>query len=280
MVRAMSTGTVATGVATRTVATRANLLAFDLDKTIVRNDYTLPPEIKEAIHAARNAGHLITVLTGRPQVAALPFLQELDVHEYYSTNHGALVTGRGEILRQTHIGNAHVKELLEDYLEHPDIDFSCVVDDTLHVKDPSDPRWAWAHTLNRHLSVYDHSAQLNADKIVFTAEQLPDTIFERIRAVHPEFVQYQWEAGYLEVTAPNADKGSALELLARELGVERQAVIAFGDGPNDTTMLAYAGHGVSVGPHAHPDTRAAADEHVSAPEALGVAHWLRENLAL
>ena len=89
---------------------------------------------------------------------------------------------------------------------------------------------------------------------------------------------YPWEEGYLEITGPNADKGSALELLAGKLGVVQKDIIAFGDGPNDTTMLAYAGRGIAVGPHAHPDTVAAADEHIASPEDLGVARWLEENL--
>jgi len=255
------------------------LLAFDLDKTIVRNDYELPTPIIEAIDRAKEGGHLVTVLTGRPKVAAEPYLDSLGINDYYSTNHGSLVTGKNDaILRQTHIDKAHVADLLKDYLEHPDVEFSCVVGDTLYVKDPADERWSWAHTLNRKLSKFHPELELHADKIVFTANGLSPKIRNYVSETYPDFVMYPWEEGYLEITGPNADKGSALELLAGELGVEQKDIIAFGDGPNDTSMLTYAGHGISVGPHAHPDTVAAANEHIVSPEDLGVAKWLEENL--
>lgn len=257
----------------------AMLFAFDLDKTIVRNDYELPEAILEAINRTKKAGHLVTVLTGRPKVAAEPYLDLLGLNEYFSTNHGALVTGRGgDILRKTRIGSAHVADLLKDYLNHPEVEFSCVVDDTLYVKNPKDERWAWAHTLNRKLRKFHPELDLHADKIVFTANGLSPKIRSYVSETYPEFVMYPWEEGYLEITGPNADKGSALGLLAGELGVAQKDIIAFGDGPNDTTMLAYAGHGVAVGPHAHPDTLEAADEHIAAPEDLGVARWLEENI--
>ena len=255
------------------------LFAFDLDKTIVRNDYDLPREIAAAIAQVKEAGHLVTVLTGRPHVAALPYLEQLSVIEHYSTNHGAHVTGRGgEVLHRRRIDKAHVADLLADYIDHPDVEFSCVVDDILYVKNPDDKRWAWAHTLNRSLEKFHSNLELHADKIVFTADGLSASIRDRVAKTYPDFVMYPWEEGYLEVTGAQADKGTALELLAGELGVPQQEVVAFGDGPNDVTMLQWAGYSVAVGPHAHPDVIAAADEHIDSPEELGVARWLEENV--
>jgi hydroxymethylpyrimidine pyrophosphatase-like HAD family hydrolase len=39
-------------------------------------------------------------------------------------------------------------------------------------------------------------------------------------------------------------------------------------------MLRWAGHAVAVGPDAHPDALAEADEHVASPEEGGVADWI------
>ena len=54
--------------------------------------------------------------------------------------------------------------------------------------------------------------------------------------------------------------------------------MAFGDGPNDASMLAWAGRGIAVGPHACAEVLAAADEHIAAPEELGVVRWLEANV--
>jgi 5-amino-6-(5-phospho-D-ribitylamino)uracil phosphatase len=54
--------------------------------------------------------------------------------------------------------------------------------------------------------------------------------------------------------------------------------VAFGDGLNDVSMLRWAGRAVAVGPEAHPDVLAVADERIAAPEEGGVADWLERNV--
>src|SRR5206468_960447 len=63
---------------------------------------------------------------------------------------------------------------------------------------------------------------------------------------------------YLEFSAPNVTKATALAAVARTLGVAQAEVLAFGDGNNDAAMLAWAGLGVAM-PHASPAAQAAAD---------------------
>jgi hydroxymethylpyrimidine pyrophosphatase-like HAD family hydrolase len=65
--------------------------------------------------------------------------------------------------------------------------------------------------------------------------------------------------GLVEISAPGVTKASGLAEVAETAGVSAADVIAFGDMPNDLTMLAWAGHGVAMG-NAHPALRAVADE--------------------
>ncbi|MDR1078135.1 MAG: Cof-type HAD-IIB family hydrolase [Propionibacteriaceae bacterium] len=62
------------------------------------------------------------------------------------------------------------------------------------------------------------------------------------------FVQ---DAGLLELSAPGVSKGSALSALMAELGVEPAQLAAFGDMPNDLSMLELAGYPFAMG-NAHP----------------------------
>ena len=184
------------------------LLAFDLDKTLVRNDYELPEKIVNAVHKARAAGHLVTVLTGRPKAASLAYLELLKVSDYYSTNHGALITGKaGAVLQQKRIDEACVATLLEPYHDHPDIEFSCILDDVLYVKNPDDERWAWAHTQNRGVEKFDPAVARHADKIVFSSQTSTDDVHKYVSEAYPDFVMYPWEEGYLEVTGPERRQG-------------------------------------------------------------------------
>ena len=255
------------------------LLAFDLDKTIVTADYTLPSAIADAIHRARDKGHQVSVLTGRPLAATTDFLEQLGVDAYYSVNHGSYVVGlEGAVLRQAALSEAETAAILKPYLNHPDIEFSSVLGDTLYVRDPSHERWHWAHTDNRNVAVFDADAGRNADKLVFLAAGRGPEIAEHVRSLYPELILYPWEEDYLEVTAAKSDKGSALNLIAAELNIPQSEVVAFGDGPNDITMLDWAAHAVAVGDGAYEDLLALADEHIAGPEDLGVKDWLEENI--
>lgn len=255
------------------------LLAFDLDRTLLTDDYILPQRIEKAIREARSRGHLITVLTGRPRAAALPYLQQLEVEGPYSVNHGAVVFGQdGRIIRRTRLGAPVVAQVLAPFLESTDLDFSCVVDDTLYVRDPDDERWAWAHTRNRLVERFDPADELEADKVVFAADARTAAIEKEIRSKHPSLVTYLWGDGFLEITGADADKGGALRLIAELLGVPREATVAFGDGLNDVTMVGWAGHGVAVGDYAHPEVVAGASERIASPEDGGVAEWIEANL--
>ncbi len=82
--------------------------------------------------------------------------------------------------------------------------------------------------------------------------------------------------GLIEAAPGGVTKASGLASLAGEFGVDSCDVIAFGDMPNDTDMLRWAGHGVAMG-NAHPDVLAVADE-VTAPNtedgvALVLERW-------
>ena len=255
------------------------LLAFDLDRTLLTDDYRLPLRIEEAIREARRNGHLVTVLTGRPRAAALPYLEQLEIDGPHSVNHGAVVYGfGGELVRRTRLEASVVAEVLAPYLEIADLDFSCVVDDMLYVRDPDDDRWAWAHSRNRLLKRFQPGVELDADKVIFAADDRTTAIEQEIRERLPDLVTYLWGDGYLEVTGANADKGGALELIAGLLEVPREATVAFGDGLNDVTMVGWAGTGIAVGPYAHPQVVEAADERIAAPEDGGVAEWIERNI--
>lgn len=254
------------------------LFAFDLDKTLVTDDYRLLEPTIAAVGRLRDAGHHVTVLTGRPLASARRFLEALEIDGPFSVNHGAQVMGPGgRELRRTRLLAADVRLLLDPWHRHPLVEFSCVIDDTLLVKNPLDERWHWAHTESRTVTRFDPENGLDADKVVF-ASSTSATIAEHVAASLPHVERYLWGDGFLEVIGAGADKGTALAFIAERLGVPRHQTVAFGDGLNDVSMLRWAGHAVAVGPDAQPEALAEADEHVASPELGGVAEWIERNV--
>lgn len=77
--------------------------------------------------------------------------------------------------------------------------------------------------------------------------------------------------------SPDASKGNALAMLAAELGIPRDDVLAIGDSVNDVSMLRWAGRGVTL-PHCDRYARQAADEILPGTGIDGVAPLLRSLL--
>ena len=69
---------------------------------------------------------------------------------------------------------------------------------------------------------------------------------------------YRSEPYFIEIMPRGVDKGAAIAGLIERLGLEREDVIACGDGLNDLAMIKYAGLGVAMG-NAQPEIKAAAD---------------------
>lgn len=254
------------------------LLAFDLDKTLVTDDYRLTDETAGAVAAARERGHVVTVLTGRPMVAAHDYLGRLAIDAPHSVNHGSSIyDGDGSLITRRFLDPGDVAAMLGRFAGTVELDFSCVVGETLYVRDPDHERWTYAHAQGRVVARYQESNPLAADKVVFHTNGQSDVIDRELAVRFPKLLRYLWGDGYLEVVPQQGDKGSALKFIAERLGFAREEVVAFGDGLNDVSMMAWAGHGVAVGEDAHDDVVRLAGERVASPEQGGVARWLEQN---
>jgi hydroxymethylpyrimidine pyrophosphatase-like HAD family hydrolase len=181
------------------------------------------------------------------------------------------------VLSRLLIAAADVGSLIGQYGLELGLGYAFMIDDDIFVDDPEDPRWRWAHTLNRNVLAFEPDLVRDADKVVFEANGAGPQVLAELNATHPELMKYSWSDGFFEITGAGAHKGAALERISRELGVAREDTVAFGDGVNDVTMMHWAGRAVAVG-RAHPEVLTASDDHIAEPEDGGVADWLAENL--
>ena len=70
------------------------LIAIDMDGTLLNPQHEVTPAVKKALSAARDKGVQIVLATGRPFVGVQRYLMELDLQQegcYCITNNGALV---------------------------------------------------------------------------------------------------------------------------------------------------------------------------------------------
>ena len=83
----------------------------------------------------------------------------------------------------------------------------------------------------------------------------------------------------LEISALGVSKGSTLAIMAERLGISAHDSVAFGDNPNDFSMLAWAGRSYAMA-DGHPDAKIHAKDVAPAHTDDGVAIILEELLQL
>lgn len=81
----------------------------------------------------------------------------------------------------------------------------------------------------------------------------------------------------IELTSAGVDKGEALLYLLKQIGMERDNVIAFGDSKNDISIIKMAGIGVAMG-NSMEELIKCADEVTLSNDACGVASTLKKYL--
>lgn len=245
------------------------LLALDLDGTIVGDDGIISPRTRQALAAAQARGVEVTLATGRMFQAALPFARELSIGAPLICYQGSMVrspSGDPPVVHRTvPLNLAH---RVVEWARERDLSVSAYLDDRLYTDRVTPDTLFDAQLSQVELHrVDDLLALLTAEptKLAIVtdgrgtgriARDLAGAMGDRLRVVktHPRFV---------EATHPRVSKGWALAQLARLLDVPRESVMAAGDNDNDAEMIAWAGLGVAVG-NASPRAREAAD-HLAPP---------------
>ncbi len=262
------------------------LIALDLDDTLLNNEHQLEARTIKAVKSLKKQGKIIVIATGRMYCAALAYAQELELTTPLITYNGAYVqnTSNQEIILHKPVAIEDAHDLLKEAKENK-LHIQLYIDDRLFVEKQND-------LTDRYAAISGVKAEAVGDLHDFI-EQDPTKVLiiepdhER-RKYYIDKFQKKY-AGRLEVTssknlfieftAKDISKASALQIVAEKYNVEREEVMALGDGWNDLTMLKWAGVGVAMG-NADPEVRAQADEVAEDHNQAGVASFLERFFAL
>jgi Cof subfamily protein (haloacid dehalogenase superfamily) len=263
------------------------LLALDIDGTIVANDLAVRPEVAAAIAAAQTRGARVTLATGRMYGSTLPYAKQLGIRDPLICYQGGMIRDpqTREIYEHTTMPGDLAAEAVE-LLCQAGIFVIAYVDERMCVarRTPELETYLRWHPEEIEVVVAPdlaaHSVANPPTKLLFTA---PAEVVERemLRlAAHfgGRLAVIRSHAIFGELTAPGISKGSALKTLAARLGIPREQVMAIGDHENDLPMIAWAGLGLAMG-NAIPAVRDAADAIIPSVEEAGVA-WAIERYLL
>jgi hypothetical protein len=257
-------------VSARSHAVRFRLAAVDIDDTLVGPDGVISADNAAAVAELLARGMHVVLASGRSHTNMLPF------HRALGLPPGPVISAQGAVVQDSDTGAVRFSHAL------PPAETAEVTRDGrargfavqhyrpagIHV----DTRTRWTeYDQSRNSEPHVHVADLltsgeqggiprDVAKIIWLGD--PAAITDAVAPTHARYdarlAVTRTDPPYLEFSAPNVNKATALAEVADALGVERAQVVAFGDGNNDAHMLAWAGLGVAM-PHAAATARAAAN---------------------
>lgn len=256
------------------------LVAMDIDGTLLNSEHEVPHKNLAAINAVRSAGVLATVVTGRSTVSLVPVFEQFELDIPYICSGGAEIIDpiTGEAIDRRVIARSDLEIIVSTAREFKTAMFFSLLDG-IYYEAPPGSREDW--TPSRAYQVIKVEDILSEDtvkpvKVALYGDpdrlsQIETMIRHQGPAVH---LAYPLEV-FLDVTHEDANKGAALTRLANHLGVSLEKILAIGDADNDVSMFEVAGMSVAMG-NAAPQVKAAADRIAPSNDENGVAWALRE----
>ncbi len=253
--------------------TEIELIALDLDGTLLDHDAGLPPRNAQAIRRARGCGVDTILATGKTRESAVHIIEALDITLPCVFSQGnVIVDAAGRMLREITVEPALAAGVLAYARTH---------DRPLLVYDR---KGLWASGPGAHCEIIHEVYGEPAPRLV---DPIPDSegIYKILIAAGDDGPAlraaleqrfggslriYQAIPEYVELMSPQVTKGEGVAWLLQHLGIDSQALMAAGDGENDIEMLQLAGIGVAVG-NASAECKAAADHIVATNDQAGVA---------
>ena len=257
------------------------LVATDLDGTLLHSDGTVTDRTRRVLEELDARGVPVVFTTGRPIRWMESLWADVGGHGLAICSNGGIVydvsarqvrTARtipvdvllsvGRLLREAIPGTAFALETTTGFAREeafmprlgvnavPDVptgDLEDIVDDTV------------VKLLARH------------------EDMEPEPYWRRIEGVVGAHVVTTWSSvgALVEISAAGVTKATTLAMLASEMDLRPEDVLAFGDMPNDLAMLEWAGTSYAMA-NAHPSVLDLADHVAPANDEDGVAAVLAE----
>ena len=255
------------------------LIALDVDGTVLREDGVMNDPVVQAVGRVRDAGHEVTLATGRSVAMTLPILERLGIDpEYVVCSNGAITLKRDPDAvmgySRFHVETFDPSEVLTTIRGNLDAANYAVEDEHGHYRYtgyfPDGTLGAVSEKVSFDDLLITHATRV----VVISPEHRIEDFLSVVEKMGLHKVSYNvgWTA-WLDIAPDGVNKATALERVRDLLGIPRSRVMAVGDGRNDIDMLEWAsveGRGVAMG-QAPAEVRAVANETTLSDVDDGVA---------
>ncbi len=249
------------------------MIGLDLDGTLLNSRKELPLYTREILKKAISRGITVLVATGRPYTGIPEELRNFPGMRYAVTANGARVvdTLTGKVLSERLLPMESAKKTLEIFRKYDTLqevyfdgqgyaDSDKLADIGRYHHNP----YMWGYVLSSRIAVPDIREVMRRENRPMDKIQ---ALFANLDEQHRAWEELEknkdivlvGSLGYnIEVNAAGVDKGSGLIELGKLLGIQKEEIMAVGDGDNDIAMLKKAGFGVAMA-NAGDEVKAAAD---------------------
>jgi Cof subfamily protein (haloacid dehalogenase superfamily) len=267
-------------------------LVLDIDGTLLDDSEHLSERTRSAIAAARAAGVVVMLATGRSHDGARPWLKELALDTPAVVFNGAAVfdPGQDRLIETVELSIALVDDLLAYAAAHQLLPVLARAE-RQYVRQPQAHELALLRGYRNLVTVANDALPRDqALRVTLYSLQHKDSLtlledLQRPIAGRPVYCTHfplselahsrDSRAQVVDVQPACDGKALALQLLARRYGIQKERVVAVGDAPNDLPMLEIAGLGVAMG-NARPEVKLAAKRVIGHNDSDALASLIEE----
>ena len=232
------------------------LIVLDLDGTLTNSKKEITPHTLETLIKAQEMGVKVILASGRPTYGVAPLAEKLELGKYegyiLSYNGGEIIDWKTHELMYKNLLDHDVLPYL--YQCAKDNDFAILTYDNEFVltEKPDDEYVLKEARLNvmdikkvdNFLAAITHPIA----KCLIVGEPNKLAVLEKEMQAHlkDRMGVFRSEPYFLELVPKGIDKARSLAVLLDELGIQKEEMIAMGDGFNDLSMIQFAGLGVAM----------------------------------
>ncbi|UOQ84539.1 Cof-type HAD-IIB family hydrolase [Gracilibacillus salinarum] len=229
------------------------LIALDMDGTLLDNNHQVSEQNKQAIQQAKAKGVEVIISTGRHYQTSADIAKELGVHYLITVNGSEIWTMTGELIARQTVDAEIIKKLVDIKEEHQTWAWLSSTENIWRGEVPEDL------LVHQWLKFgFDTDNPETKEKIVKTISSWNDIEVSNSSPTN------------IEVNAVGVNKAAAIEVVCERIGINMSQVMSMGDSLNDIKMIKEAGTGVAMG-NAQDEVKQAADWITTTNNQDGVA---------
>ena len=264
------------------VASKISLVLADVDGTLVTQEKRLTPQAQAAVVELQAAGIAFAITSGRPPRGMEMLIKPLALRTPIAGFNGGVFVNPDLTVIESHTLEPAVARKTLTLILDQGLDAWIYTEKEWLVRDGQAPhvaRETWTVKFDARVVASFTDAELaDAVKIVGISDDLA-----RVAACEQAAQTALGESAsaarsqpyYLDVTHPQANKGTVVTTLSKRLGIPPEQIATIGDMPNDVLMFQKSGVSIAMG-NASDDVKAQASAVTESNEDDGFAKAMRK----